>query len=105
MRPDRPNVDELLEAVEEFLRDKAMPALDGHLNFNARVAANVVGICRREIAQSPQIEADQVARMVAILGHDGDVRELNRELSLLIRDGGIALDDPALVDHLGKFAI
>ena len=105
MRPDRPNVDELLEAVEEFLRDKAMPALEGHLNFNARVAANVVGICRREIAQSPQIEADQIARMVAILGHDGDIRELNRELCLLIRDGGIALDDPALMDHLGKFAI
>ena len=105
MRPDRPNVDELLEAVEEFLRDKAMPALDGHLNFNARVAANVVGICRREIAQSPQIEANQIDRMVAILGHDGDIRELNRELCLLIRDGGIPLDDPALMDHLAKFAI
>jgi hypothetical protein len=61
MRPDRPSVDELLEAVEEFLRDHAMPALPGHLSFHARVAANVVGIARREITQSDQIEADQLS--------------------------------------------
>ena len=105
MRPDRPNVDELLEAVEEFLRDHAMPALPGHLSFHARVAANVVGIARREVAQSDQIEADQAARMVSILGHEGSVTELNRELCNQIRNGDIELFDPALMDHLNKFSI
>ena len=105
MRPDRPNVDELLEAVEEFLRDKAMPALDGHLNFNARVAANVVGIVRREVAQSDQIEADQAERLTDILGHEGELRELNRELCLQIRNGDIPLDDSKLMNHLQQFAL
>ena len=105
MRPDRPSVDELLEAVEEFLRDHAMPNLPGHLSFHARVAANVVGIARREFAQSDQIEADQSARLEAILGHEGELRALNRELCDNIREGRIALDDSALMDHLQKFAI
>jgi hypothetical protein len=105
MRPDRPSVEELLEAVEEFLRDHAMPALPGHLSFHARVAANVVGIARREVEQSGQIEADQAQRLMNILGHEGSVTELNRELCMQIRNGDIELFDPALMDHLNKFAI
>lgn len=105
MRPDRPSVDELLEAVEEFLRDHAMPALPGHLSFHARVAANVVGIARREVAQSGQIEAAQLQRLIGLLGKEGSLKELNRELSQQIRDGEITLDNPELMDHLNKFAI
>jgi hypothetical protein len=105
MRPDRPSVDELLEAVEEFLRDHAMPALPGHLSFHARVAANVVGIARREITQSDQIEADQLGRLTAMLGHDGTLRDLNRELSGRIRAGDIQWNDAALMDHNRKFSI
>jgi len=105
MRTDRPSVDELLEAVEEFLRDHAMPALPGHLSFHARVAANVVGITRREIAQSDQIEADQLQRLVGILKHEGSLKDLNRELSEKIRSGDIKWDDPVLMDHNQKFAI
>lgn len=105
MRTDRPSVDELLEAVEEFLRDHAMPALPGHLSFHARVAANVIGITRREIAQSDQIEADQLQRLVGILKHKGSLKDLNRELSEKIRSGDIKWDDPVLMDHNQKFAI
>ena len=105
MRPDRPSVDELLEAVEEFLRDHAMPNLPGHLSFHARVAANVVGIARREVAQSDQIEADQLQRLIGIMGHEGSLRDLNRELAQKIRSGEITWDDPALMDHNQKFAI
>ena len=105
MRTDRPSVDELLEAVEEFLRDHAMPALPGHLSFHGRVAANVVGIVRREITQSDQIEADQLQRLMAILSHEGSLRDLNRELAQQIRSGEIKWDDPALMDHNKKFAI
>ncbi len=105
MRPDRPSAAELLEAVEEFLRNQAMPALEGHLSFNARVAANVVSAVRREIEQQPQIEADQHARLVELLGHEGELLELNRELCLIIRDGKASMDDPNIIDHLKRYAI
>ncbi len=105
MRPDRPTADEMLEAVEEFLRDKIMPAVSGHLNFHARVAANVIASVRREIAQSPEIEADQRERLTALLGHDGALQDLNRELCEDIRGGKASLDDPALLEHLRRVAV
>lgn len=105
MRPDRPTADEMLEAVEEFLRDKVMPAVTGHLNFHARVAANVIASVRREVAQSPGIEADQRERLIRLLGHDGDGEALNRELCEDIRDGKASLDDPALLEHLRRVAV
>ena len=105
MRPDRPTADELLEAVEEFLRDKVMPAVEGQVAFHARVAANVVGAVRREIAQSPGIEAGQHARLIALLKHDGPLEDLNRALCDQIRDGQWALDDQDLLDHLRRLAL
>ena len=105
MRPDRPTADEMLEAVEEFLRDKVMPAVTGHLNFHARVAANVIASVRREIAQSPEIEADQRGRLMDLLGHGGDWEALNRELREDIRNGKASLEDPALLEHLRQVAV
>ena len=37
-------ISELLGAVKGFLMDSALPALSGRDQFNARVAANVLGI-------------------------------------------------------------
>lgn len=105
MRPDRPTAEELLEAVEEFLRDKVMPATEGQVSFHARVAANVVGAVRREIAQSPEIEAEQHARLLALLKHEGSLEDLNRELCEQIRAGVWNLSDQELLAHLRKVAI
>ena len=105
MRPDRPTADELLEAVEEFLRERAMVELEGQSAFHARVAANVVGAVRREIAQSPEIEDDRHARLLALLDHDGPVEDLNRELCEQIRDGARDMNDSQLLDHLRQVAI
>ncbi|MBI1180183.1 MAG: hypothetical protein GC201_06460 [Alphaproteobacteria bacterium] len=105
MRADRPTADELLEAVEEFLREKVMPAVSGHLNFHSRVAANVIAAVRREVARSPEIEQAQHARLAGLLGHDGDPRALNRELCEQIRNGGRDLDDAALLEHLRLVAL
>lgn len=105
MRPDRPTAEELLEAVEEFLRDKVMPATEGQVSFHARVAANVVGAVRREIAQSPGIEDEQHARLVALLKHEGSLEDLNRELCEQIRAGEWPLSDKKLLKHLRKVAI
>ncbi|MCS5636783.1 MAG: DUF6285 domain-containing protein [Myxococcota bacterium] len=46
---DRPTASELLEAVRRFLAEEALPALDGPLGYQARVAANLVAIVAREI--------------------------------------------------------
>lgn len=47
----RPTARELLEAVREFLTNDVMPATEGRVQFHARVAANVVAIVERELAQ------------------------------------------------------
>lgn len=60
---DRPTAGELLESVERFLRDDVIPALDSHLKFQARVAANVVAIVAREWASEDAHLADEWARL------------------------------------------
>ncbi|MGH2634080.1 MAG: DUF6285 domain-containing protein, partial [Tepidiformaceae bacterium] len=62
---DRPNVDELLEAVAGFLHDDLMPNTTGRLSFHARVAGNVIQMLRRELA----LEEDTLDREWA--GLDG----------------------------------
>jgi hypothetical protein len=47
---DRPTIDEMLEAVANFLTDDVMAATSGRVNFHARVAANGLQMLRREIA-------------------------------------------------------
>ena len=46
---DRPTSRELLQAVEGFLRQDVIPSAEGHLRYQARVAANVVAIVAREL--------------------------------------------------------
>ena len=46
-------ISELLGAVKGFLMDSALPALSGRDQFNARVAANVLGIIDREQQLGP----------------------------------------------------
>ena len=49
MPKERPSAIELVEAVQEFIQSRALPALSGHLAFEARVAANLLAVARREI--------------------------------------------------------
>ena len=50
-------ISELLGAVKGFLMDGALPALSGRDQFNARVAANVLGIIDREQQLGPELAA------------------------------------------------
>ena len=50
-------ISELLGAVKGFLMDSALPALSGRDQFNARVAANVLGIIEREQQLGPELAA------------------------------------------------
>ena len=48
---------ELLGAVKGFLMENVLPAVSGRDQFNARVAANVLGIIEREQALNPALQA------------------------------------------------
>jgi hypothetical protein len=101
---------ELVGAVEDFLRNVAMKQLEGHAQFHARVSANALAIVKRELGAGPEQDAEELERLRDLLGTDGELESLNRELCRRIREDEIALDDEALVAHLwrvtlGKVAI
>ena len=94
---DRPTVDELLRAVEMFLDEQLLPALDGSQKYNVRVAANVIRIVRRELQQEEaQLDAEwrgldlllgPAARAPSLASTKRQLIERNRELSERIREG------------------
>ena len=78
-------ISELLEAVKGFLMDSAMPALSGRDQFNARVAANVLGIIDREQQVGPELAAlDAAAAQQWLPGDSGSgtaLQQLSRALA------------------------
>ena len=70
---DRPDVAELLAAVERFLEESAVPALEGPAKYHARVAANVVRIVARELETEDEHLAREWDGLTALLGGDADV--------------------------------
>jgi len=65
-------ISELLGAVKGFLMDSALPALSGRDQFNARVAANVLGIIDREQQLGPELAAlDAAAAQQWLTGDPG----------------------------------
>jgi aminoglycoside phosphotransferase (APT) family kinase protein len=49
----RPTVREILGAVRGFLTEDVMPGTSGRLSYHARVAANMLALAERELAQPP----------------------------------------------------
>jgi hypothetical protein len=97
---DQPSALELVTAVREFIEKHAMPELQGRTAFHARVAANALAIVARELEHGPKANTDELDRLRALLGQDGSLDELNRELCRRIRSNGLAVDNPALASHL-----
>lgn len=101
---DRPTVDELLDAVEIFLRETVVQSLEGQPKFHARVAANAVAIVRRELELDTAGEQAEVARLQTILESEGDRAALNEALASDLRDGDIVNAEPVLA-HLRQTAL
>lgn len=97
---DPPTVSELLEATAAFLREVAVPQLSGHAAFHARVAANALGVVKRELELRPAADRDEHARLTTLLHTDGSLEELNAQLSRRIADGELTLQTPGLAAHL-----
>ncbi len=100
MTQDRPTAAELVQAVREFLEHDVMAATEGRVQFHTRVAVNALGMIERELTEGPAFAAAERARAAALLGHDGDPRDLERELAAGIRAG--TLDDrlDAIREHV-----
>ena len=79
------SISELLGAVKGFLMDSAVPALAGRDQFNARVAANVLGIIDREQQVGPELAAlDAAAAQQWLSGDSGSgtaLQQLSRALA------------------------
>src|SRR6185436_20142211 len=87
MAQDRPTASEFLAAITDFLREEATPALDKadpRLGFQMRVAVNSLAILERE----------------GLLGPDGTLADLNRELARQLRAGERDERDGQLMAHL-----
>ena len=90
----------LLEAAVKYLETELMPTLAGYHRFQTRVTVNVLNTVRRELDLRDAQAAAERSRLVAMLGHDGDVEALSIELAERIRAGAISIDDPALRAHV-----
>ncbi len=77
---DRPSVDELVEAVREWLERDVISTTDGRLRFHARVAANMLGMVERELRLGPA-QAEAHRARLAQLGVADDA-----ELTTAIRE-------------------
>ena len=101
--PNRPTADELLEAVRDFIEQRALPDLRGRNAFHARVAVNAIDIVRREIEGGGTAVAKERARLLGLLGANGahlSTEQLSRELCHRIRAGEIGLATAGLAQHL-----
>ena len=96
---DHPRSEELVEAVARWI-DSVRPGLPPRDAFLARVAANALGVVRRELIAGPAAAAAARARLADLLGHEGSIAELNAELCARLRTGSMDRDTPGLLAAL-----
>jgi hypothetical protein len=85
--------EELLQASGEWLNASVLPASAGHARFEARVAANALGITQRHAAWGAGFAREAAARL-ASLGHD------EGSLCRALREGATGPADAAVWRHL-----
>jgi hypothetical protein len=105
---DRPNPEQLLEAVAAFLRDHVVSgAASSQMAFHARVAANALDIARRQMMLAPGMREREHAALVKLLdaASDHDVAQLNRMLCERIAHGVMDLGTPGLADCLWQITL
>ena len=108
---DRPTAAELLEALSEFMRDRAENARDRWERFQFQVAANSLGIIKRELEMEDGFRRVEWGGLDRLLGTQeipaeqasiaGRLNERNTELSERIRRGDFDGDaEDQLLPHL-----
>ncbi len=103
--PNMPRVDELLVSVRDFLHNDVMNVTEGRTNFLARVAGNSLDIVLREHATGTLARAQEHARLLTLLGQEGDLKDLRWALVHALRDGSIELNNSNLINHLRQTVV
>jgi hypothetical protein len=97
---DEPTPVELTKAVADFLRTDIAPLIAGHQAFKLRVAINALDLVVRQLTLSEASDAAEAERLKQLLGIDGALVDLNRELAARIASGEIDLKTPDIATHL-----
>lgn len=99
---DLPKPGDLVSLVADFLRAEIMPVTKGAQNFQLRVAINALDLAARQARDEGAGDAAEQARLVTLLGRDGDLEELNCTLCETIASGEMTLETPGVADHLWR---
>ncbi len=107
---DRPTAIELLDALGDFMRDRATHARDRWERFQFQVAANSIGIIGRELALEDGFMREEWRALDGLLREEAmpveqaafvaRLRERNEALAERIRAGEYDRDDGVLVPYL-----
>jgi hypothetical protein len=97
---DTPTPATLASAIADLLKREFLPNLADHLAFQTRVAINALDLIARQTSAQAATEAAERARLVALLGRESALADLNAELSKKIAAGEVDLSTPGLADHL-----
>lgn len=76
----RPTAPELLDAIAELLDVEVMPVVPIAMQHKIRVAGNLARILGRELRLGPGGDERERALLGALLGAEGDTRELTDEV-------------------------
>ena len=90
---------QLLQAVKGFIAETVTPALSDRNQFNARVAANVIGIVQREEALGPALSALDNAAFSQWIPDGAPDKDIVPQISQAIAKGTIE-PDTAFLDYL-----
>ena len=102
MMQDDPTPVELVAAVADFLRHQIAPTLGGHAGFKLRVGINALDLVVRQLTLSGASDAAEHARLVQIMGLQGTLADLNRDLAQGLAGGEIDPHGPGVADHLWR---
>ncbi|WP_375412027.1 DUF6285 domain-containing protein [uncultured Bradyrhizobium sp.] len=97
---DEPTPTELIKAAADFLRNELTPLIGGHSAFKLRVAINALDLVTRQLTLERCSDATELTRLTQLLGLQGSLGELNRELADRIGNGEADLQTPGLAEHL-----
>ena len=86
----RPDPENLLRTVAGYLAD-LQGRVDGGDRHQLRVAVHLLGIAERQLRLGAEVDGREQRALASLLGIDGSLPDLNRELCRRIRAG--AFDD------------
>lgn len=94
---DRPNAEELLHTLGDFIEHELRPALEGPLKYRSLVALNLCRIVERELRDGEDQLERQRRRLETLLGTQApegrlatQVQALNDELGKRLRSGKVS---------------